>query len=66
MSWAVPVILPLWALGLVWVYSMCRIPDPPAPGSRRRKLLVKSDRVLQAFRCSDDAKTLATHSSATR
>jgi hypothetical protein len=66
MTWAVAVILPLWALGLVSVYSMCRIPHPPSPGPRRRKLPVKSESREQAFRCSDDAETLTTHSSATR
>lgn len=62
MSWVVAVILPLWALGLVSVYSMCRIPHPPVPGSLRRRLPVKSGGGPQTFRSSGDSKTLATQS----
>ncbi len=66
MSWVVAVILPLWALGLVSVYSMCRIPHPPVPGSRGRGLPVKSGSGPQTFRSSGNSKTLTTQSSAAR
>ena len=33
MFWTIALILPAWALGLVGVYSMCRIPHPPVPNA---------------------------------
>ena len=46
MAWTIAVVLPLWAVGLVIAYSMCRVPHPPVPGVPHRKRQVgKSEAV---------------------